>query len=287
MSETAMRDGHRRFSAIPMIYFNQLVLERSMELPEWLGIARDLGLDATEIHDRSLRSREREYLETLAGQVGEHGLTVSQLIGAADLTTPDPDVRREELEATCRNVDAAAILGATCVRITAGQQHQGLSEAEGVWLAVDGIKRVLEYAEGKGVLLAYENHYKDYFWSRPDFSQRSAVFLQVLDGLRDTPIRVNFDCSNQVVAGEDPVELLRQVREYVVHVHCSDRVEPGKYPHAVTGEGAVDIPSIFRLLKEIGYSGWLSVEYGGAEGLDGLRRSVANVRRLWAETPNS
>ncbi len=265
-----------------MIYFQQMVLDRSMEPSEWFEMAPTLGLDATEIHDQSLRSREQGYLEEIAEQVRANGLQVSQLIGAADLTNPDREARRAELERTYRNIDAAAILGGTCLRMTAGQEHPGLSHAEGVDLAVDGIKRALEYAEGKGVLLAYENHWKDYFWSRPDFSQRSTVFLQVLEGLRDTPLRVNFDCSNQVVAGEDPVGLLEQVRDRVVHVHCSDRLEVGKYPHAVTGEGVVDYPAIFRLLKEIGYDSWLSIEYGGEEGLDGLKRSIANVRRLWA-----
>lgn len=283
MGENEREGSYRGLSAIPMIYFQQLVLDRTMELSEWLEIAPSLGLDATEVHDQTLRSRERQYLETVAQQVREHGLEVSQVIGASDLTNPDPEARKAELQRTYRNIDAAAVLGATCLRMTAGQQHPGLSHAEGVELAVDGIKRALEYADGKGVLLAYEDHWKDYFWSRPDFSQRSAVFLQVLEGLRDTPIRVNFDCSNPVVAGEDPVALLAQVREYVVHVHCSDRLKWNEYPHAVTGEGVVDYPAIFRLLKEIGYDSWLSVEYGGAEGLEGLRRSISNVRRLWRE----
>lgn len=273
----------RGVSAIPMIYFRQLVLERTMELSEWFPIAADLGLDGTEIHDQSLRSRDPRYLDEVARQVRDNGLRVSQLIGAADFTNPEPEIREREIENTCRNVDAAALLGATCVRITAGQEHPGLSVDQGVRLAVDGIGRALEYAEGRGVFLAYEDHYKDYFWERPDFSRRAEIFLRILDGLRDTPIRVNFDCSNPVVQNEDPIPLLRQVRDSVVHVHCSDRAEHGKYPHAVTGEGVVDFPVLFGLLAEIGYDGWLSVEYGGDEGLDGLRRSIANVRRLWSD----
>ncbi len=266
-----------------MIYFKDMVLERTMEPPEWFEIAAGLGLEATEVHDRYLRSYEPRYLEELAEQIRNRGLAVSQVIGAADLTNPDPEQRDVALTATRKNLDAAAILGATCVRLTAGQEHTGQSHADGVRLAVDGMQRALEYAETKGVYLAFENHYKDYFWPEPDFSRHTATFLEILDSIRDTAIKVNFDCSNQVVNGEDPVALLRQVRGYVVHVHCSDRVAPNAYPHAVTGEGVVDFPTIFGLLREIGYAGWLSVEYGGDEGLDGLRRSILNVRRLWAD----
>ncbi len=275
---------YRGLSAIPMIYFDRMVLQRTMEPSEWFDIAADLGLDATELHDKLLRSYEPEYLEGLRDQIHGRGLQVSQIIGAPDLTNPDTEARQQELETTYRNIDAAHILGATCVRITAGQEHEDLSHAEGVNLAVDGIRQAVEYAEDRGVYVAYENHYKDYFWSRPDFSQRTSVYLQILEGLRHTGVRVNFDCSNQVVAGEDPVELLRYVCDLVVHVHCSDRVEPNQYPHAVTGEGVVDFPTIFSLLRETNYDGWLSVEYNGTEGLDGLRRAIANVRRLWQES---
>ena len=285
MSTGVPSAAYRGLSAIPMIYFEDMVLNRTMEPPEWFDIAAGLGLDATEVHDRYLRSHEPRYIEELAEQLRKRGLAVSQVIGAADLTNPDPDQRETALSTTRHNLDVAAVVGATCVRLTAGQEHAGQAHAEGVRLAVDGMKRALEYAETKGVFLAYENHYKDYFWPQPDFSRHTATFLEILDGLRDTSIRVNFDCSNQVVNGEDPVALLRQVREYVVHVHCSDRVAPNEYPHAVTGEGVVDFPAIFRLLKASGYSGWLSVEYGGDEGLDGLRRSIRNVRDLWANTP--
>ena len=284
MSARRADAGGGGLAAVPIIYFEALALDRSMDLPEWFAIARELGLDGTEIHHRSLRSHEPAYVEALGEDLRRSGLEVSQIVGAADLTHPDPDVREAEVASTLANVDLAVALGAECVRVTAGQTHPDVAHAQGVALAVDGIRRVGEYARERGVRAAYENHYKDYFWPRPDFSQRADVFLEILDQLRDAPVGVNFDCSNQVMIGEDPVELLRQVRHRVVHVHCSDRVAPNEYLHAVTGEGIVDYPAIFRLLREGGYDGWLSVEYNGTEGLDGLRRSVENVRRLWAES---
>ncbi len=283
MADNPTAGSIRGFSAVPMIYFKDLVLEPKMDIADWFVIASGLDLDATELHDKALRSHDPSYLEMLGERLAQKGLQVSQVVGSADLTNPDPEVRAAELERTKRDVDVASALGATCVRLTAGQAHPGLSHEEGVRYAVEGFRRALDYAEGKGVWLAYENHYKDYFWPLPDFSQHAAVFLEILNALHDTPLRVNFDCSNQVMVGEDPVELLRQVRDRVVHVHCSDRVAPNEYRHAVSGEGVVDFPAIFRLLREIDYDGWLSVEYNGTEGLDGLRRSVENVRRLWAE----
>ncbi|MCD6290275.1 MAG: sugar phosphate isomerase/epimerase, partial [Anaerolineae bacterium] len=94
-----------RFSAVPMIYFKAMVLDHSMTLEEWFPIAASLGLDGTEIHDRSLASFEPEYLDHIGQELSDHGLVVSQLIGACDLTHPDPEVRARELAITKRNID--------------------------------------------------------------------------------------------------------------------------------------------------------------------------------------
>lgn len=252
-----------------------------MKLEEWFPIAASLDLDGTEIHDRMLASFDPAYLDRIGEALAAHGLSVSQLIGAADFTHPDPEVRAQQLEITKRNIDAAARLGATCVRLTAGQAHPGVSREQGVAWAVEGLRAAAEYAAARGVWAAYEDHYKDYFWAEPDFSQRGEVFLEILDQLRDTPLKVNFDFGNPVMIGEDPVELLRQVVDRVVHVHCSDRFQ-GQYPHQIAGEGAVDFEAGFRVLRDAGYDGWLSSEYNGTQGLEGLRRSMAYLRETWA-----
>lgn len=269
-----------RFSAVPVIFFKPMVLDRTMTLEEWFPLAASLGLDGTEIHDRSLASFELAYLDHIGQELAKHSLRVSQLVGASDFTHPDPQVRARELDITRRNIDAAARLGATCVRVTAGQAHPGVSREQGIAWAVEGLRAAVEYAESRGVWVAYEDHYKDYFWERPDFSQRGEAFLEIVDRLRDTPLKINFDFGNPVMIGEDPLTLLRQVVDRVVHVHCSDRL-PGEYLHRIAGEGAVDFEAGFRILHEAGYDGWLSSEYNGTQGIEGLRRSLNHLRRMW------
>ncbi len=275
-----------RFSAVPMIFFKPMVLDRTMTLEAWFPIAASLGLDGTEIHDRSLASLDPEYLDHIGQELSDHGLVVSQLVGASDFTHPDPNVREREIAITKRNIDAAARLGATCVRVTAGQAHPGVSREQGIAWAVAGLREAVEYAESRGVWAAYEDHYKDYFWERPDFSQRGEIFLEILDRLRDTPLKVNFDFGNPVMIGEDPLALLREVVDRVVHVHCSDRHQ-GEYPHQIAGEGSVDFPAGFRILHDAGYDGWLSSEYNGTQGLEGLKRSLEYLRSTWAEVATS
>ena len=274
---------HFYYSCIPMIYFKAMVLERTMSIFDWLDVAAELPITGTEIHNQTLPSYQPADIERVRRALQARRLQVSQLTAAPDFTHPDPEYRAEQVRRTMADIDAAAALGATCVRITAGQAYPDVSRSQGIQWVVDSFQRLLEYADGKGVYLAYENHYKDYFWDHPDFSQRGEVFLEIVRRMRGTGLRVNFDCSNQVMIGENPLDVLQEVKDLVVHVHCSDRVRPGEYLHAPAGEGVVDFPAIFRILRDAGYRGWLSVEYNGTEGLDGLRRALAYVRRTWEE----
>ncbi|MES4792067.1 MAG: hypothetical protein C4321_02950, partial [Chloroflexota bacterium] len=132
------------------------------------------------------------------------------------------------------------------------------------------------------------NHYQDRRWSRPDFAFHADVFLEIFRGIKDSPVGVNFDCSNQLMAGEDTLAVLNEVKEKVWHVHASDRF-PGEYRHSVVGEGAVDFDPIFRVLAETGFSGYISLEDGNPEGdagtvrgLDFLRRKI---REHWGAAP--
>ncbi len=52
--------------------------------------------------------------------------------------------------------------------------------------------------------------------------------------------------------------------------------------HGETGKGLNDYDAIFRLLAEVGFAGWISVE-AGMNGLDEIARSVAFLRGKRAE----
>jgi sugar phosphate isomerase/epimerase len=74
------------------------------------------------------------------------------------------------------------------------------------------------------IVLALENHYKDGFWKYPEFAQRQDIFLRLVAAIPDREhFGVQFDPSNAIVAGDDPIALLRTVAGRVVTMHASDR----------------------------------------------------------------
>src|SRR5262249_57121704 len=149
-----------------------------------------------------------------------------------------------------------------------------------------------------GVVLGLENQYKDSFWKYPEFAQKQDVFLELVNAIPDrTHFGVQYDPSNALVAGDDPVALLRALADRVVSMHASDRYLAegtsletlrqadgalGYSPdlrHGVTGRGLNDYDAIFGILAEHGYRGWVSIE-DGMNGMDPLAQSLAFLRRM-------
>jgi sugar phosphate isomerase/epimerase len=171
-----------------------------------------------------------------------------------------------------------------------------LSIPEGVARASVCIVDALDYAAKVDAVLCLENHYKVGEWLYPEFAQQEEPFLALLDAIPDTPhFGVQFDPSNAVVGGFDPIPFLEKVKHRVVTVHASDRyLVPGAslddirlhdgtigYPdtmkHGVTGQGSNDYDAIFRILRSVNFTGWISVE-DGMDGLEELRQSVGFLK---------
>ena len=109
----------------------------------------------------------------------------------------------------------------------------------------------------------------------------AAVLLQFIHDVDRPNLKINFDPANMILYGTgDPIEALGVLKDHVLSVHCKDGDWPpqGK-PGALgterpLGEGAVGMPRFIEKLKEIGYTGVLSVE---REELDQVKRA-ADVR---------
>ncbi|MCS6862540.1 MAG: sugar phosphate isomerase/epimerase, partial [Abditibacteriales bacterium] len=211
-----------------------------------------------------------------------YGLGVSMLTCAPDFTHPDAGERQRILAEMCRKVEVAQAIGAACIRGTIGCVHEGLSLEDGARYAAECLLRLAEYAEPRGVTVVTENHYRDRRWTKEDFGFRAEGFLAVFEKIKDAPVYVNFDFSNQIMSHEDPMSVLQVVKHKVRHCHVNDR-KPGSYQHSLLGEGECDFDAIFRTLAEVGYEGYLSYEDGNPLGDDGTRQGFAFIRKKVAQ----
>lgn len=80
----------------------------------------------------------------------------------------------------------------------------------------------------------------------------------LFDLLAATDIGYAPDIGHIVNGGMDAMEILRESRGKIRHVHFKDRDADGWW--TVMGKGAIDYPAIVRYLEDTGYGGWIMVE---------------------------
>lgn len=279
-----------RISVFPKYQFDSLV-SRKDSFEQWIRDAKGLGGEGIEHYDGFFRSLAPADVDPIARLIETTDQRTSMICFSPDFTHPDPDERARQVDRQKAAIDLTVRLGARHCRTLSGQRYPGLSREEGIARTLEGIRRSLEYAERRGVVLCMENHYKDGTWRYPEFAQPEDIFLEITEQIDSDHFGVQYDPSNAFVGGFDPVKFLEKVRQRVVTMHASDRyLAPGAtledlktadgstgyasaLKHGETGKGLNDYDAIFRILAGSQFDGWISVE-AGMEGLDEIARSV-------------
>lgn len=288
-----------RISVFPKFQFDELV-NGSASFEQWIRDAAGLGGEGIEHYDGFFRSRASGAVDRIVRIIEETGQATSMICFSPDFTHPDRDERLRQIERQKAAIDLTVRLGARHCRTLSGQRYPGLSRADGIARTLDGIRRSLEYAERRNVVLCMENHYKDGTWRYPEFAQPEYIYLEIIGQIDSPHFGVQYDPSNAFVGGFDPVKFLEKVRHRVVTMHASDRyLAPGAtlddlatgdgalgyasaLKHGETGKGMNDYDAIFALLAGVQFDGWISVE-AGLEGLDEIARSVQFLKAKRAQ----
>jgi sugar phosphate isomerase/epimerase len=288
-----------KLAVFPKCFMDQLCIERSMTIFEWIELASMLDVDGLEFYSGFVDSLDEAMLEKVREKLREKTLEMPMLCYSPNFTIADRAKRQEEIVKQSAMVDLTARLGGTYCRILSGQAYPDVSRREGVHWVLECIRACLEHAAKRGVMLIMENHYKDNYWLYPEFAQKRDVFVEIVSQIDSPWFGVNFDPSNAIVAGEDPLVLLEEVKERVVTMHASDRyLESGtlddlktqdgslgyarNLKHGIIGKGLNDYDKILAILKSVGFNGWISIE-DGVNGMDELRESATFLRRKMKE----
>lgn len=292
-----------RISAFPKCYLDAIAGARTMTVFEWIEMARALDCDGLEMYEGFFASLGPGYLDSVGEAITRTGRAMPMLCCSPDFTNPSADARKRAIDKETEMVRVTRRLGgprAVC-RVLSGQRYPNVSREQGLEWVVECINAVLPVARECDIILGLENHYKDGFWKYPEFAQKKDVFLELVSAIPDRAhFGVQYDPSNAVVAGDDPIELLKAVADRIVSMHASDRyLADGatlddlraadgtigyfdKLRHGVTGKGLNDFDAIFRILAAHGYQGWVSIE-DGMNGMEEMAESLAFLRAIIAK----
>jgi len=289
-----------QIAAFPKCYLDDIAQRHTMTVFDWIEMSRALGAEGLEMYEGFFTSLDDAYIDRVGEAIAATGCAMPMLCCSPDFTNPDADARQRALDHEAEMIRVTRRLGgprAAC-RILSGQRYPEVARAQGVEWVVEAIHALLPIAREYDVVLAMENHYKDGYWRWPEFAQKMDVFLEIVNAIDDhTHFGVQYDPSNAIVAGDDPIELLERVKDRVVTMHASDRyLEPGvtldelrqsdgtigyfaKLKHGVTGRGLNDYDRIFAILKSVNYQGWVSIE-DGMNGMEEMKESIDFLKRM-------
>ena len=290
-----------KLAAFPKGFIKQLV-SGQMSIFEWIKLADELRVDGLEFYNNFADVKDSKNWSTVRKAVEETGMVIPMMCASPDFTIPDPILRKQEVEKEIYAIEMSAALGAKYCRVLSGQRRKDITREEGMNYVVDSINACIPTAEKLGITLIIENHYKDDFWTEPEFAQMMDVFVDFVSRIDSKSFGVNYDPSNVIAAGEEPLELLEKIKHRVVTMHASDRylangtiedlrkAEGGSagyvsfFKHGVIGKGLNDYDAIFKTLKDVGFDSWISIE-DGVDGMDQMHESAdflrEKIKKYW------
>lgn len=195
------------------------------------------------------------------------GLTVSNvnaftLFAQGDTYHPtwieeDEQLRNARIDHTLACIELAAELGVKTVSLQPGGPliGTGISRETAANRFADGLRGVLDAAKRNNVILAIEPEPGLLIQTSAEYAEFKSRHFE------DDPfIRMNCDIGHLFCVGEDPAGVIRRMPDEIAHIHLEDIGANRVHQHLTPGKGVIDFPSTFAALRDVGYTGWVTVE---------------------------
>ncbi len=239
-------------------------LGKGFTLDELLGICARYGYEGVECRAQLDHEHGLELETTPEQRAGIKAKFEDSPVALAGIGTscrfefPDPPERQEQVDIAKRFVDLAVDIGAPRIRVFGNAFPEGSDKDKVVENVGHCLREIAEHAEGTGVECNLEMHGDFYYW---EYALRAVE-------IADHPgIGIVYNCDPRETNWGPISNHLDPIRSYLRHVHLHD-LEATDYPY----------PELFRILKNVGYAGFASLECSAS---DDPERVIAIYARLF------
>ena len=151
-------------------------------------------------------------------------------------------------------------------------EGKGMLNTDEEWKSfTTGLNELGKIARARGMKLAFHHHMGTCI-------QTIAETDRLMAETDPENVYLNYDCGHFYFAGEDPVEALKKYIGRTAHIHLKDirpnvlqrvhneklsfltSVKQGVFTVPGDKEGCIDFPSLFEVIKESNYQGWIVLE---------------------------
>ncbi len=232
-----------------------------------LDVAHELGVPTIQIHAPHKQTRTPDHAQEFLAKIAEYGITLTAVFGGfhdesyADIPTVEKKVglvpestRAERLTGMKEISDFTTQLNCDVIALHLGFVPHN-RDAE-IYKGIVAVTRDLcRHAAGNGQDVHLETG-----------QETADGLVQFLDDCGSENLFVNFDPANMILYGTgEPIEALKKLGDRVHSVHCKDGTwadKPGEEWGAEVplGDGDVGIENYLSTLKDLGYTGPLTIE---------------------------
>lgn len=211
------------------------------------------------------KSTDPTYLDDLRHLAFKSGVPFSGAACGSSMVQPSAAERRQVLADIKKWVDVTDRLGASHLRVFAGELPPGATVKQATDWVVETMKPACEYSGKKGIMLGIEDH--------GGVTQRADVCLEIMRRVDSPYAGINLDITHFIpTASEDAYAQIKACIPYATHTHIRDHFDDGT---------PIDMDRVWRMFRDGGYNGFMSAEYEGKEPpLIGVPTLVDKIKAL-------
>lgn len=223
-----------------------------MPTPELARHCKEIGLVAMEGIDAKHYPLVRE-LGLEISLVGSHGFAKGPV---------QPANHGHVVQSLRDGIDLAVQFGSKKVITFTGMREPGMDDETAAKNCVDCWKRVVGYAEQKGITLCLE-HLNSRDGSHPMkghpgyFGDHVDACVDLIRKVGSPNFRLLFDIYHVAIMDGDVIRRIRQHKEYIAHVHTAG--VPGR--NELDDGQEINYPAVLRALLDTGYEGYVAQEF--------------------------
>jgi L-ribulose-5-phosphate 3-epimerase len=247
--------------------------------------AARLGFDGVEILHRQMPEEGAAYVNRLKQRAFHAGVDLVMLSIHQDFVTPDAAERQKDIDHTKKCLELAARLGIPSIRLNSGRWNTiksfddlmkvkgeeppitGYTDEHAFTWVIESINACLPTAEREGVAMMIENH-----WG---LTTKVENVIRIHKAVNSPWLGVNLDTGNYP---DDPYPGITTLAPHATIVQAKTYYGGGEW---YTLE--LDYKRIAKILKDAGFTGWVSLEMEGKEDpKTAVPKSYAVLREAFA-----
>ncbi|WP_229216487.1 sugar phosphate isomerase/epimerase [Dyadobacter sp. 3J3] len=221
--------------------------------PDAFDIAKKIGLQGVQVSYNTSKEpsglSDPKTLEIIRQASKNTGIKISSLaIGELNRVPYKSDPRTEDW--VLKSIDAAKELGAKVILLAFFSEGDLRNDIPGQKAVIEKLKKAAPYAEKSGITLGIESYLT------------AQEHINIMEQVGSKSVKVYYDFRNATDAGNDVFNELKLLgKDRICELHMKENGQR-------LGEGTLNWPEIAKAVKDIGYEGWMQLEWASPKDVD-------------------